>query len=272
MILLARRAAASQPAEALRTWLSPASRTTPPIAGVSTGWPEAPHPSAVAATPDSLLESPPAAGADFAAHAGSAVMIGTSPGEPSTGATPDALEESGDTLRTPEPALANPTDDTPKNRAEGPGSSEPPVTPPTPTPAPSAESAARDTASSSSPPVSSPAPARPRPKKAPAAYLSIGFQHRLKGGTLEVWVDATQVAKERLDSRVTKKALLFEVRTGSVQQTLRLEPGRHAVKVRVRSNGETRSARTTALFRAGATRRLEISLSRLSGKVSLEWR
>ena len=79
---------------------------------------------------------------------------------------------------------------------------------------------------------------------------------------------AARVAREKLDSRTTRKVLLLEVRKGSVQQTLPLDPGRHEVKVRVRSGGQAKSAGTTALFRAGTTRRLEISLSRLSGKIS----
>jgi hypothetical protein len=267
--LLARRAAASRPGVVLRSWARVPSTGTSPATGASVARPNARPSPATPATPDILIESPPAVSADVTAQSGSEV-IGATASDPSSVAPPAALDETIEPL----PALTDRTADTSESRAEEPASSEPPVAPPspTPTPEPAAASAAGDTASSTSPPALNPAQARPRSKRAPAAYLSIGFQHRLKGGTLEVWVDARQVAKEKLDSRVTKKVLLFEVRKGSVQQTLPLEPGRHQVKVHVRSNGQTRSARTTAIFRASATRRLEISLSRLSGKVSLEWR
>jgi hypothetical protein len=80
------------------------------------------------------------------------------------------------------------------------------------------------------------------------------------------------VAEETLDSRVTKKMLLLTIRKGSVQETLELPPGRHEVRVRIVSGGETKSARVRATFRAGATRRLEVKLARLSGKIELEWK
>jgi hypothetical protein len=273
--LLAHRAAASRPGVALRSWARPPSTSTSPAAGGAAVWPDAPRSGATPARPAGLLESPSAVTADVTAHSGSEV-IGASPSG-ATSATPHAALEATIESRPPRMAAAqDQTADTSGPRAEEPASSMPPAAPPTPqptpTPQPPAASAAGDTVTSPSPPAPSPAQARPRPKKAPSAYLSIGFQHRLKGGTLEVWVDGVQVAKEKLDSSVTKKVLLFELRRGSIQQTLQLEPGRHEVKVRVRSNGETRSARTTAVFRAGATRRLELSLSRLSGKVALAWR
>ncbi len=144
-----------------------------------------------------------------------------------------------------------------------------PATPPAPATASSAPSAAPTAPATAAPAAPSRAPVSHRAR---TAYLSIGFEHSLKGGTLEVWVDSRRIARERLDSRVAKKVLLFELRKGSFQQTLQLSPGRHQVRVRVRSEGETTSARTSALFRAGSTRRLEISLGRLSGKVELEWK
>jgi hypothetical protein len=142
---------------------------------------------------------------------------------------------------------------------------------PTPTPLPTPTPAPTPTAALTNP--SSPAP-RPgaSPKTKPTAFLSVGFEHRLKGGTLEVWVDGRRVARETLDSRVTAKVLLLEVRKGSVQQTLQLEPGRHQLRVRIRSSGQTKTAETSAQFQSGATRRLQIEVSRLSGKISLDWK
>ncbi len=87
-----------------------------------------------------------------------------------------------------------------------------------------------------------------------------------------MWVDGKRVVKEALDSRVTRKLLLLELRQGSVQQTLSLMPGRHEVRVRLRSGDDDKTARTSATFRAGATRRLEVTAPRLRGGLTLEWK
>ena len=134
---------------------------------------------------------------------------------------------------------------------------------PTPAPAPAGPAAA-----------STAAPARPAAplRRVEPAYLSVGFEHGLKSGTLEVWVDGLRVAEETLDSRVTKKMLMLELRKGSIQRTLRLDAGTHRVSVRVRSGGEIRTARSSASFSPGTTRRLEVHVSLLSQKLSLEWK
>lgn len=85
-------------------------------------------------------------------------------------------------------------------------------------------------------------------------------------------MDGKRVAKEALDSRVTWKLLGLELRSGSVQQTLGLEPGRHEVRVRLRSGDDVRTARSSATFRTGATRRLEVKAPRLRGGLTLEWK
>jgi hypothetical protein len=87
-----------------------------------------------------------------------------------------------------------------------------------------------------------------------------------------VWVDGKRVVTEALDSRVTRKLLLLELRKGSVQQTLSLPPGRHEVRVRLRSGDDDRTARTSAIFKAAATRRLEVTAPRLRGGLTLEWK
>ncbi len=192
-------------------------------------------------------------------HAGSVEMgSNQAPGEVATAAEQPmagarSLEESG-----PLPS--------------GPGSS--PATPETPSPPATGEPpAGEEAAASPSATPSAPTEKGAVPRRSgPTAFLSIGFEHHLKSGTLEVWVDGRRVARETLDSRVTKKLLLLEARKGSVQQTLRLEPGKHEVRVRVRSGQESKTASSAAVFRAGGTRRLEVQISRLSGKVSLEWK
>ncbi len=134
-----------------------------------------------------------------------------------------------------------------------------------PAPAPTPEPSPR-------PPSKKEPASQPSRKAAPPAWLSVGFEHHLASGTLEVWVDGNRVAKEALDSRVTRKLLGFELRSGSVQQTLGLEPGRHEVRVRLRSGDDNRDARSSATFRSGATRRLEVRAPRLRGGLTLEWK
>jgi hypothetical protein len=159
---------------------------------------------------------------------------------------------------------------------------EPTATPappsPTPTPAPTPTPKATPEATAKPAPKATPRSAqkkapKPAPRRSPpSAYLSIGFEHHLESGTLEVWVDGRRVAKEALDSRVTRKLLVLEQRQGSVQQTLSLTPGRHEVRVRLRSGGDDKSARASATFKAGATRRLEVSAPRLRGGLALDWK
>ena len=84
-------------------------------------------------------------------------------------------------------------------------------------------------------------------------------------------MDEKRVAREALDSRVTRKLLLLQLRQGSVQQTLNLAPGRHEVRVRLRSGGDDKTARTSATFKAGATLRLEVTAPRLRGGLTLKW-
>jgi hypothetical protein len=155
----------------------------------------------------------------------------------------------------------------------------PAVVEPAPTPTPEAEPTATPAASNPTPTPTPTVKAAPKtaPKTAPrkpppSAFLSIGFEHHLENGTLEVWVDGKRVVKEALDSQVTRKLLLLDLRQGSVQQTLSLSPGRHEVRVRLRSGDDVKSARVSATFRAGATRRLEVSAPRLRGGLTLKWK
>lgn len=85
-------------------------------------------------------------------------------------------------------------------------------------------------------------------------------------------MDGRRVVKEALDSRVTRKLLLPDVRRGSVRQTLSLKPGRHQVSVRLRTGDDDKTARTSAVFRAGATRRLEVTAPRLGGGLTVDWK
>jgi tRNA A-37 threonylcarbamoyl transferase component Bud32 len=104
------------------------------------------------------------------------------------------------------------------------------------------------------------------------AYLAVDFDHHLRSGTLEVWVDDEPVLEEPIEGRVKHKVLSFRLRKGSLQQTLEVAPGVHEVRVQVSWEGRRRSARISGPFHAGATRRLEVSVSRLTRDLTLEWR
>jgi predicted Ser/Thr protein kinase len=133
-------------------------------------------------------------------------------------------------------------------------------------------------------PVASPAPApapaskkgthaAPPPAKArPSGELAIEFEHHLKHGNLQVWVDDARVVNDDFDGRITHKILSFELRKGLVQQRLALAPGRHTVRVTVRWEDNNKTARISGAFRPGVTRNLDIDVSRIGGKLSLAWR
>jgi hypothetical protein len=124
--------------------------------------------------------------------------------------------------------------------------------------------------------------ARPRPTASPAdpaaagagepARLAIDFEHHLKSGALEVWVDDQLVLEEAIEGRVTQKVLSFRLRKGSVQETLEVAPGPHDIAVHVTWDGRRRSSRIAGVFKPGATRRLEISVARLTRDLTLDWR
>jgi hypothetical protein len=107
---------------------------------------------------------------------------------------------------------------------------------------------------------------------APVGRMAIDFEHHLRSGRVRVWLDEELVLEEELDSRVTRKILSFRLRKGAVEQTLEVPPGRHQVKVQVRWDDNIKTEATARTFRAGATHRLEIRVSRLLGDLSLRWK
>ena len=102
--------------------------------------------------------------------------------------------------------------------------------------------------------------------------LAIEFEHHLRHGNLQVWVDDARVVNDDFDGRITRKILSFELRKGLVQQRLALAPGRHTVRVTVRWEDNNKTARLSGAFRPGVTRNLDIDVSRIGGKLSLAWR
>ncbi|HEY8149397.1 MAG TPA: protein kinase [Vicinamibacteria bacterium] len=133
-------------------------------------------------------------------------------------------------------------------------------------------------------PDPSPPPARPSspvratpevpvPAKGNApGQLAIEFEHHLRHGNLQVWVDDARVVDEDFDGRVTRRLLSLELRKGLVQQRLTLSPGRHDVRVDVRWDDNTKSARISGVFRPGTSRQLDVQVSRIGGKLSLAWK
>jgi hypothetical protein len=228
-----------------------------------------PEATAAAAPAPSLLqqELEPGTHAEDAAEGSFGLPVEAAPaGPPPTTEEPGRADADAAGPPSDEPSVSEPTPSEP---------TAPEARPPEPTVAGSAPTPAPEPAATPSP---SPKPARPgskpapRKKLPPSAWLSIGFEHHLESGTLEVWVDGKRVVKEALDSRVTRKLLLLELRQGSVQQTLSLAPGRHEVRVRLRSGEDDKTARTSATFRAGATRRLEVTAPRLRGGLTFKWK
>ena len=115
----------------------------------------------------------------------------------------------------------------------------------------------------------------PTPEPEPMAdgegRLEIDFEHHLRSGRLQVWVDDDPVLDEALDSRVTKQILSLRLRKGALQQVLPIPAGRHEVRVRLQWSDKVRSRRIAANFEEGQTRTLRVRVSRIFNDLSLDW-
>jgi len=208
--------------------------------------PPATVPWRVPATPNLALEPTSATPENSLAAAESPPLGGPSPeGSPS----PPEARPRAEAALVPLPTAA------PATRPVAP----PPTRAPEPTPKPKPK------------PTASPSPPK---KEAPRpALLSIRMEHRLTGGSVLVYLDDKLVAEEALDAQVTRKILFFALRKGVVEETLKVPPGRHEVRVTVKEDDdEVKTKRITGVFRSGLPRHLEISISRLGGDLSLEWK
>jgi len=116
-----------------------------------------------------------------------------------------------------------------------------------------------------------PEPSPPEPVPEGEGRLEVDFEHHLRGGRIQVWVDDDQVLDEALDSRVTKKILSLRLRKGELQQVLPIPAGRHDVRVRLQWSGKVRTRRTTVTFEDGQTRTLRVRVSRVFNDLSLGW-
>jgi len=147
------------------------------------------------------------------------------------------------------PATASPKAATPKPAA--------------PRPSPSvAASAAAAAATSPAPPAST---------EAAGSRLAIDFDHPLREGTLQVWVDGRLSLDEDLQGKADRK-LGIKTHKGTVDKTVAVRPGLRTVRVRVAWDDNAKEETVSTTFKAGEARRLEVRLGRLRKNLSVEWK
>jgi hypothetical protein len=117
-----------------------------------------------------------------------------------------------------------------------------------------------------------PAPEEPAPEPSGPAELLLDFEHPLRSGRLKVWIDGELVAEEQLEGHVTRKLAGIRFRSGGLEQTFEVQPGRRTVTVEVAWDDEVRRESLTGVLKPGARRRLEASIGRLRKGLSLDWR
>ncbi len=117
-----------------------------------------------------------------------------------------------------------------------------------------------------------PEPAAPEPEASGPAELLLDFEHPLKNGRLKVWIDDQLVAEEALEGLVTRKLAGLKFRSGGLEQTFEVQPGRRTVTVEVAWDDEFRRESLSGTLKPGARRRLEARLGRLRKGLSLDWR
>jgi len=202
-----------------------------------------------------------------------ALPAGPAPGTPPRPGS-DPVRPSSAPPEGPDPSKPSPAADAaaaptapPESPLPSPPSTEPSAPPPTPS-RPSPEPSAPSPSPSPSPESGKKAP----PAAKPPGQLAVHMEHHLKSGTVRVWLDEKLVVEEVLDARVTKKILFFNLRKGVVQEVLKVSPGKHDLKVQVKWDDNAETRRISGTFRSGATRHLEISISRLGGDVAVAWR
>jgi hypothetical protein len=80
------------------------------------------------------------------------------------------------------------------------------------------------------------------------------------------------MVEEPLESRVTRKLLLFRGRKGRETEVLAVSPGALVVRVRIQGEGFNASRMIRGTFKDGETRSLEVRVQGLIGKeLALRW-
>jgi hypothetical protein len=106
----------------------------------------------------------------------------------------------------------------------------------------------------------------------PPAELELVFEHPLRSGTLNVWIDDELVLEQPLESRVVEDLMVYRVRKGRVEARLKLAPGERVVRVAVDGEGFNGSKRIRGTFESGVPRRLDARVAGLLSKdLSLGW-
>jgi hypothetical protein len=112
----------------------------------------------------------------------------------------------------------------------------------------------------------------PSPPAGEPGHLAIQFEHHLRRGNLQVWVDGVPVFDEDFDAQATRRILALTLRRGVVQEVLTLPPGVHEVTVQVKWDDHVKTSRISGRFAPGATRRLDVAVARIGGRLSLDWK
>jgi hypothetical protein len=117
-----------------------------------------------------------------------------------------------------------------------------------------------------------PAQVAPAAEVAEPGRLAIEFEHHLRRGNLQVWVDGAPVFDEDFDAQQTRRILALKLRRGVLQEVLSLPPGPHEVTVQVSWDDHVKTSRIAGHFEPGATRRLDVAVARIGGRLSLNWK
>jgi hypothetical protein len=85
-------------------------------------------------------------------------------------------------------------------------------------------------------------------------------------------VDQKMAIEEPLESRPTRKLLVFRGRKGRETEVLAVAPGPHVIRVRVQGEGFAATRTIRGTFKDGETRSLEVRVGGLIGKtLDLRW-
>jgi hypothetical protein len=101
------------------------------------------------------------------------------------------------------------------------------------------------------------------------SHLQFTLEHPFKAGTIQIWIDDALALQRPLESKVTKRIIVFKGRKGLARETLDVSPGEHVVRVQVESGDYQETRRIRGTFKSGETRRLDASVGGILTK-SLE--
>jgi serine/threonine-protein kinase len=116
-----------------------------------------------------------------------------------------------------------------------------------------------------------------RPSGEPG-HLAMTFEHRLKSGTLRVWLDDRLLVSDSINGRAQRTNVTFRIGQTTPGPMADVSPGRHNVRVEVKWEDNVKSETISGDFRSGGTRRLDarigggrFSLAQMKKSLSLEW-